>query len=120
MPPDRYCQIETHNFIMTRDSRAREDSHIDSTHGSCLTFSETATRVKQDISSFWRQASVQEWYEGNSLGSALIGASSRRDEAILTRLRSGHTRVQWTRDFVTRTIVRVERYLSHCSCKAKY
>ncbi|PRD20185.1 UNVERIFIED_CONTAM: hypothetical protein NCL1_55298 [Trichonephila clavipes] len=28
--------------------------------------------------------------------------------------------VKRTRDFVTRAIVQVERYLSHCSCKGKY
>ncbi|GFY35565.1 transposable element Tcb2 transposase [Trichonephila clavipes] len=38
------------------------------------------TRVKQDISSSWRQAPVHEWYDGNRPGVTLLGTSSRRDE----------------------------------------
>ncbi|GFV15709.1 RNase H domain-containing protein [Trichonephila clavipes] len=72
------------------DGLAREGSHKNSTHGHCFTFSEIATRVKQDISSSWQQASVHEWYEGP----ALLGAGSRRDQTTLARLRSGHTGVQ--------------------------
>ncbi|GFU84479.1 hypothetical protein TNCV_1567541 [Trichonephila clavipes] len=49
---------------------APEGSHKDSTLVSCLTFSEIASWVKQDVSSSWRQAFVHEW------------------------LRSGHTRAQ--------------------------
>ncbi|GFW57646.1 uncharacterized protein TNCV_2925651 [Trichonephila clavipes] len=37
------------------DGLAIEDSHKDSTHGGCLTFSEIAIRIKQDISSSWRK-----------------------------------------------------------------
>ncbi|GFT99586.1 catalase [Trichonephila clavipes] len=76
------------------DGLAREGIHTDSTYGGCLTFSEIATRVKQGISSSWRQAPVREWYEGNRPGAALFGTSSRREETTLARLRSGHTRAQ--------------------------
>ncbi|GFX32925.1 transposase [Trichonephila clavipes] len=40
------------------DGFAREGSHEDSTRGGCLSFSEIATLVKQDIGSSWRQAPV--------------------------------------------------------------
>ncbi|GFV63900.1 RNase H domain-containing protein [Trichonephila clavipes] len=73
------------------DGLAREGIHKDSSHGGCLTFSEIATRVKHGISSYWRQALVHEWYEGNRPGAALLGTSSRRDETTLASLRSGHT-----------------------------
>ncbi|GFV33090.1 RNase H domain-containing protein [Trichonephila clavipes] len=43
------------------DVLARDCYHKDSTRGGCLTLSEIATRVKQDISSSWRQAHVHEW-----------------------------------------------------------
>ncbi|GFX07732.1 hypothetical protein TNCV_4160011 [Trichonephila clavipes] len=66
----------------------------DSAHGVCLTFSEIATRVKQDIGSSWRQASVHERYERNRPDVDLLGTSSRRNETIFARLRNGHTRAQ--------------------------
>ncbi|GFV67764.1 uncharacterized protein TNCV_4624441 [Trichonephila clavipes] len=75
--PFSYAEIEgwLHNEVNVcgneiADGLAREGSRKDSAHGGCLTFSEIATRVKQDISSSWRQAPVQKW------------------------LRSGHTRDQ--------------------------
>ncbi|GFW19389.1 hypothetical protein TNCV_1602831 [Trichonephila clavipes] len=45
----------------------------------------------------WAQSfdPLQEFYEGNRPGATLLGTSSRRDETILARLRSGHTRAQW-------------------------
>ncbi|GFU54139.1 hypothetical protein TNCV_3618011 [Trichonephila clavipes] len=49
-----------------------------------------AIRVKQDIGSTWIQAPVHEWYEETRRDAALLGTSSRRDEATLARLRSGH------------------------------
>ncbi|GFV19180.1 uncharacterized protein TNCV_3223981 [Trichonephila clavipes] len=49
------------------DGLNRQGSHKDSTRGGCLTFSEIVTRVKQDISSSWRQAPV---HEGNCPGAA--------------------------------------------------
>ncbi|GFU20705.1 uncharacterized protein TNCV_3176431 [Trichonephila clavipes] len=67
------------------DGLAREGS---------LIFSEIATRVKQDISSSWRQAPVHEWYERNRPDVALLGTDSRREETTLARFRSGHTRAQ--------------------------
>ncbi|GFU64546.1 hypothetical protein TNCV_304851 [Trichonephila clavipes] len=42
-----------------------------------FTFSEIATRVKQDISSSWRQAPIHERYEGNRPGAVLLGTGSR-------------------------------------------
>ncbi|GFV52023.1 hypothetical protein TNCV_1323761 [Trichonephila clavipes] len=71
-----------------------EDSHKDSTHGVCLTFSEIATGVKQDTCSSWRQAPVHEWFEGNHPGAALLWTSSRRIETIFARLHRGHTIAQ--------------------------
>ncbi|GFW48828.1 hypothetical protein TNCV_4244081 [Trichonephila clavipes] len=41
-----------------------------------------------------KQPLVHESYEGNRHGDSLLGTSSRRDETILARLRSGHTRAQ--------------------------
>ncbi|GFT67411.1 RNase H domain-containing protein [Trichonephila clavipes] len=76
------------------DGLTREGSHKNSMHGGCLTFSEIATRVKQDVSSSWKQVPVHEWYEGNHPGAALLEIGSRRDETTLARFRSGHTRVQ--------------------------
>ncbi|GFV80121.1 uncharacterized protein TNCV_1476841 [Trichonephila clavipes] len=76
------------------DYFTREGSHKDTTYGGCLTFSDIATRVKQDVSSSWKQAPVHERYEGNHPGAALLGAGSRRDETTLSRFRSGHTRDQ--------------------------
>ncbi|GFW96906.1 uncharacterized protein TNCV_2160411 [Trichonephila clavipes] len=76
------------------DGLIREGSCKDSTHGSCLTFSEIATRVKQDIRSSWIQAPVHQRYEENRPGAALIETSSGRNEAILARLSNGHTRTQ--------------------------
>ncbi|GFX40743.1 catalase [Trichonephila clavipes] len=78
-----------------KDGLVHEGSHKDSTRGSCLTFSETATRVKQNVSSSWKQAPLHEWYEGNHPSAALLGTGSRRDETTLARFRSGHTRAQW-------------------------
>ncbi|GFV72075.1 uncharacterized protein TNCV_2460081 [Trichonephila clavipes] len=74
------------------DGLAREGSHKDFIHEAYLTFLEIATRVKQDISSSWRQAPVHEWYERNLPGAALLGTSSRREETSFARLLSGHTR----------------------------
>ncbi|GFV27590.1 hypothetical protein TNCV_2295051 [Trichonephila clavipes] len=68
--------------------------HKDSTHGDSPTFSEIATRVKQHVSSSWRQAPIYEWYEGYRPVAALNGTINRRDETILARLRRGHTRAQ--------------------------
>ncbi|GFX91448.1 hypothetical protein TNCV_3545311 [Trichonephila clavipes] len=62
--------------------------------GGCITFSEIATRVKQDTSSSWKQAPIHEWYEGNHPGAALLGTGSSRDETTLARFRSGYTRAQ--------------------------
>ncbi|GFX15806.1 uncharacterized protein TNCV_1061281 [Trichonephila clavipes] len=62
--------------------------------GGCLIVSEIATRVEQDMSSSWKQAPVNEWYEGNHPGAALLGKGSRRDETTLARFLSGHTRAQ--------------------------
>ncbi|GFW31801.1 RNase H domain-containing protein [Trichonephila clavipes] len=73
------------------DGLACEGCHKDSKHDGCLTFSEIATQVKQDISSFWRQAPVRERYERNRPGASLFGTCSRRDETILARLHSEHT-----------------------------
>ncbi|GFW25262.1 hypothetical protein TNCV_5088281 [Trichonephila clavipes] len=67
----------------------------DSTHGFCLTFSEIATRVKQEISFSWMQNPVHKWYERNRPGAALVGISKWQDETTLAGLRSGHTRAQW-------------------------
>ncbi|GFT80937.1 uncharacterized protein TNCV_1935291 [Trichonephila clavipes] len=78
--------------IEIADALAREDSHKDSTHSGCLT-SEIYNWLKQDISFTWRQAPVHEWYEGNRPGASLLG-TSRRDEMIFARLRSGHTLAQ--------------------------
>ncbi|GFT53579.1 RNase H domain-containing protein [Trichonephila clavipes] len=77
---------------------AHEGSHKDSTHGGYLTFSEISTRIKQDISSSWRQASVHEWYERNRPHAAMIGASNRRDELIFARLRTECSRAQRVRE----------------------
>ncbi|GFS85701.1 RNase H domain-containing protein [Trichonephila clavipes] len=79
-------------FNEITNSLAREGSSKDSTLGGCLTFSEIATRVKQDISSSWKQASVDVWYEGNCLGSALLGTDKRRDGTTLVSgsFRSAH------------------------------
>ncbi|GFT41153.1 uncharacterized protein TNCV_5034341 [Trichonephila clavipes] len=60
-----------------------------------LLFQKLLPLVKQYISSSRRQAPVHEWYEGNRPGAALPGTSSRQDEIIVARLRSGHTRAQW-------------------------
>ncbi|GFT33917.1 transposable element Tcb1 transposase [Trichonephila clavipes] len=78
--------------IERMDWPARSPGGCKSCSGS-LTVSEIATRVKQDISSSWRQAPVRERYEGNRLA-ALLGTSSRQDGTILARLRNGHTRAQ--------------------------
>ncbi|GFX68579.1 uncharacterized protein TNCV_1799921 [Trichonephila clavipes] len=67
------------------DDLACENSFKDSTHGGYLTFSEIATRVKQDIGSSWRQSPVHKWYEGNHPGAALDGKSRARDEPLLLR-----------------------------------
>ncbi|GFX76297.1 catalase [Trichonephila clavipes] len=83
------------SYASVADGLARKVSHEDSTQGACLTFSEIVTRIKQDISSSWMQAFVHEWYEGNRPGAVLLETSSKRDETTLTRLLSGHTRVQW-------------------------
>ncbi|GFS73124.1 RNase H domain-containing protein [Trichonephila clavipes] len=64
------------------DVWAREDSRKDSTHGGCLTFSEIATRIKQDISPFWRQAPVHELYERNR---PFLGTGSRRNETTFAK-----------------------------------
>ncbi|GFV95080.1 uncharacterized protein TNCV_3708761 [Trichonephila clavipes] len=50
------------------DGLAREDSHKDSMHGGCLTFSEIATRVKQDVSSSWKQAPYMSGMKETILG----------------------------------------------------
>ncbi|GFV12648.1 RNase H domain-containing protein [Trichonephila clavipes] len=76
------------------DDSARECCHKDSTHGGCLTFSEIATRAKQDISFSWRQSPVHVWYEGSCPDAVLLRTSSRQDETFLVRLRSGHTSAQ--------------------------
>ncbi|GFW05755.1 RNase H domain-containing protein [Trichonephila clavipes] len=76
------------------DRLAIESSHKDSTFGGCLTFSEIATRFKQDISSSWKQTPVDEWYEGNCPGAALLGTSIRSDETTHAWFRNGHTRAQ--------------------------
>ncbi|GFV69947.1 RNase H domain-containing protein [Trichonephila clavipes] len=67
------------------DCLARESSHKDSTFDGCITFSEIATRVKQDIISCWKQAPVHEWYEESPPGAALLGIGRKRDETSLTR-----------------------------------
>ncbi|GFY34175.1 uncharacterized protein TNCV_2504781 [Trichonephila clavipes] len=46
--------VPSHGNEIT-DGLTREVSHKDSTHGGYLTFYEIATRVKQDISSSWKQ-----------------------------------------------------------------
>ncbi|GFU01959.1 uncharacterized protein TNCV_1524441 [Trichonephila clavipes] len=53
------------------DDLAREGNHKNSTHSGCLTFSEVATRVKQEISSSWKQAPVHEWLKETMLGFAV-------------------------------------------------
>ncbi|GFW85803.1 RNase H domain-containing protein [Trichonephila clavipes] len=63
------------------DGLAREGRHKDSVIGACLTFSEIATQVKQDISSSWSVA--------------FLRTGSRRDETTLVRFNSGHTGAQW-------------------------
>ncbi|GFX45841.1 hypothetical protein TNCV_934801 [Trichonephila clavipes] len=70
---------------------AREGSQKGSTHSGCLTFPEIST---QDIRSSWRQAPVQERYEGNLPGSAFLETSTRRDETDLARFHSGYNRAQ--------------------------
>ncbi|GFV67003.1 integrase catalytic domain-containing protein [Trichonephila clavipes] len=77
------------------DGLARESSHKDSTHGGCFILSEIATRFKQDVSSSWKQAPVDEWYEGIHPGAAFLGTGSRRDETTLVRFFNEHTRAQW-------------------------
>ncbi|GFU97041.1 hypothetical protein TNCV_1423411 [Trichonephila clavipes] len=72
-----------------------EDTHKDSTHGGHLAFSEIATRIKQDISSSWRQAPVHEWYEGNHPGTVLLETGTKRDQTALARFRSEHTSPKW-------------------------
>ncbi|GFT61795.1 hypothetical protein TNCV_3862261 [Trichonephila clavipes] len=78
-------------FSEISDGLNREDSHKNSKHGGCITFSKIATPLKQDIGSSWRQTPV---HEGNCPGAALLGISSRCDESIFARLHSGHTRAQ--------------------------
>ncbi|PRD28322.1 UNVERIFIED_CONTAM: Catalase [Trichonephila clavipes] len=81
-------------YIFKSDGLAHEGSHNNFTHSGCLSFSEMAMLIKQDINSSWSQAPVREWYEGNRTGVALFRSSSRRDETILDRLRIRHTRAQ--------------------------
>ncbi|GFW82536.1 hypothetical protein TNCV_1794291 [Trichonephila clavipes] len=77
------------------DGLAREGSHKDYKLGGGPTVSEIATRVKQDINSYWKLALVQQWYEGNHPGAALLGTGNRREEINIARLRSGHTQAEW-------------------------
>ncbi|GFV16491.1 RNase H domain-containing protein [Trichonephila clavipes] len=65
------------------DGLTRENGHKDSTHSGCLTFSEIATQVKQDIGFSCRQVPVHKWYEGNIPDAALLGTGSRREEPTL-------------------------------------
>ncbi|GFU62242.1 hypothetical protein TNCV_4859571 [Trichonephila clavipes] len=55
-------------------------------HGGCLTFSKIVTRVKQDVSSSWKQPPVHEWYEGNHPGAALLGTAVARLKLLLLLL----------------------------------
>ncbi|GFV15492.1 RNase H domain-containing protein [Trichonephila clavipes] len=90
VPRALYEWVPSHVNVCGKEIEEK-GSHKDSALGGCLTFSEIATRVNQEISSIWRQALVHEWYGGNRFGAALLGTSSRRNEIILPRLRSGHT-----------------------------
>ncbi|GFW42178.1 hypothetical protein TNCV_1206341 [Trichonephila clavipes] len=62
--------------------------------GGCLTFSEIATRVKQDINSFWNRAPVHEWHERNHPGAVLLETGSRRDEIARAGFHSEHTQAE--------------------------
>ncbi|GFW48503.1 hypothetical protein TNCV_1110621 [Trichonephila clavipes] len=69
--------------------------HLSNVWGISAVRVKIANQVKRDISFSGGQAPVHEWYEGNRSGAALIGASRRRDQAILlVWLRGGQTRAQ--------------------------
>ncbi|GFW99144.1 hypothetical protein TNCV_3009121 [Trichonephila clavipes] len=82
------CTIKRDAFRVLVEASVRKVSY------GLLLFLMVGTRVKQDICSSWKQASVHERYEKNHPDAALLGTSSRRDETTLTKFCCGHIRAQ--------------------------
>ncbi|GFV72613.1 hypothetical protein TNCV_4937891 [Trichonephila clavipes] len=108
MSPDRQCEVEVHEIhrdkgldldvklcvalsTMQLTKSTGEDVNevqlitADLIREGLMFARKISTRVKQDVSSTWREALVHEWYEGNHLVVTLLGTGSWRDETTLAK-----------------------------------